>query len=301
MAKAGLLFVGTDDGAVLFSNPNNIGRWLRIGQPFRGHAVRALWLLPDNPLVVLAAVEGMGLQCSDDGGQSWAAALEVEISAIAGDRTTPQLIYLSTPDGQVHRSDDAGASWVRCADGGWQPSRDARLVIARNDALTVYLGLSDGSIWVSPDGGASWAPFTAPLPAPVTELVESHLLPGVLYVLAGGALYQCDGESPRRRIATPGPAVSVATLAGKDPVLLLGQAGGVGRSADAGATWTMAESVGDWGGDVGVIAPAGYHIDTAFAGSVGGKLYTSTDRGRTWQMIKQDLPPIRSIASARLA
>ena len=33
MAKAGVLFVGTDDGAVLFSNPNNIGRWLRIGEP----------------------------------------------------------------------------------------------------------------------------------------------------------------------------------------------------------------------------------------------------------------------------
>ena len=41
MAKAGLLFVGTEDGLLLFSNPNEIGRWLRIGQPFRGAAVRA--------------------------------------------------------------------------------------------------------------------------------------------------------------------------------------------------------------------------------------------------------------------
>ena len=71
MAKAGLLFVGTDDGALLFSNPNNIGRWLRIGQPFRGQVVRAIWPLPDNPLVVFAAVQGQGLQRSDDGGQSW--------------------------------------------------------------------------------------------------------------------------------------------------------------------------------------------------------------------------------------
>src|SRR6266496_78700 len=79
MAKAGLLFVGTDDGAVLFSNPNDIGRWLRIGQPFRGQAVRALWPLSNNPLLVFAAVQRLGLQRSDDGGQSWQAALDLDI------------------------------------------------------------------------------------------------------------------------------------------------------------------------------------------------------------------------------
>ena len=96
MAKAGLLFVGTDDGAVLFSNPNNIGRWLRIGQPFRGQAVRALWPLPDNPLVVFAAVQGLGLQRSDDGGQSWQAALDLDIAGVVGHHSAPNMLYAWT-------------------------------------------------------------------------------------------------------------------------------------------------------------------------------------------------------------
>ena len=67
MAKAGLLFVGTGDGLFLFSNPNEIGRWLKIGQPFRGHAVAAVWALPHDPLVVFAAVVGMGVHCARAG------------------------------------------------------------------------------------------------------------------------------------------------------------------------------------------------------------------------------------------
>ena len=57
---------------------------------------------------------------------------------------------------------------------------------------------------------------------------------------------------------------------------------------------------GGWGGAITVIVPVGYHIDTAFAGSMNGRLATSTDRGRTWQLLKQDLPAIRGIAAARL-
>src|SRR5215210_1634439 len=99
MAKAGLLFVGTGDGLVLFSNPNNIGRWLRIGQPFRGHGVRAVWPLAENPLVVLAAVDGMGVQRSEDGGQGWQPVLAREASALVGAKSALERMYLTTKDG----------------------------------------------------------------------------------------------------------------------------------------------------------------------------------------------------------
>jgi hypothetical protein len=303
MAKAGLLFVGTGDGAVLFSNPNNIGRWLRIGQPLRGHAVRALWPLPDNPLIVLAAVDGMGVQRSEDGGQTWAAALDVEASAITGDRARPQEVYLATTAGVVYRSTNAGADWARCDRGDWQISTDAHLLVARHDPPAVYLGLSDGTAWFSLDLGASWAPFGPQLPAPIGGLVDWPAMPGVLYALAGGKLYRGVREDSWRLITTPGSvAVSLAALAGQAPALLLAHpSGGIERSDDAGATWTAAEVEGTGQADVTTIAPVGYHIDTAFAGSAEGTLFTSTDRGRSWQLIKQGLPPIRSIAAARLA
>jgi photosystem II stability/assembly factor-like uncharacterized protein len=179
MAKAGLLFVGTDDGIVLFSNPGAVGRWLRVGHELRGKAVMAAWARPDNPLVVLAA-------CGNDG------------------------------------------------------------------------------LWRSADGGQSWQNT---VPAPVA------LLP------AGDAL---------------------VALGGKEPALLLAAQGDLWRSADDGQTWERGLADAPLNGDISVLTPAGYHIDTAFAGTTGGQVYQSTDRGRTWAMLKDGLPAVRAISAARL-
>lgn len=183
MAKAGLLFVGTDDGVVLFSNPGAIGRWLRVGHELRGHQLHSVWARPDNPLHVVAVTAAGGVWRSADGGQSWAQ--------------------------------------VREAAGDSQP-------------------------------------------------------------IAG----------------RPAPLVA---LAGKEPVLLLAGGEGVLRSADDGATWTEAAADVAWQGGVSVIAPAAYHIDTALAGTGSGQVYLSTDRGRTWRLLKDGLPPVRAISAARLA
>jgi photosystem II stability/assembly factor-like uncharacterized protein len=305
MAKAGLLFVGTDDGIVLFSDPGGVGRWLRIGQELRGHAVRAIWPASDTPLVVLAATEGMGLLRSEDGGQSWRQVLDVGVCTIdGGDRHDPHRMYLSTSDSTIYRSEDAGASWTQCARGGWQAVSDARLIAAHADALTLYLGLSDGTVWRSPDGGARWARYGTTLPAKVMSLTESPIAPGYLNAVAGGSLYHCAGaEAQWQRIeASPQASGPLAVLAGQQPVLLLAREDGrIGRSDDAGATWTASAPDGAWEGGATAITPVRYHIDTAFAGSGNGQLAHTTDRGRTWQILKQGLAPLRSIAAARLA
>ena len=302
MAKAGLLFVGTDDGLVLFSNPNNIGRWLRIGQPFREKVVRAVWPHADNPLVVLAVVGGLGVQRSEDGGQNWQMSLDVEADAIVGARSAQNRVYLSTADAAIYRSEDAGATWASCSAGGWPSSSQIPLIVAAKDAETIYVGSSDGSVWVSHDGGSGWARFGDQLAAPVATLSESFLSTGMLLALAGGALYPSDGTAPWQAVGLPGPATEgLAALVGHAPVWLVAQAAGsIARSDDGGATWAVAELEDPATAPVGVIVPVSYHIDTAFAGDSAGQLFTSSDRGRSWQIVKQHLPAIRGIAAARL-
>lgn len=306
MAKAGLLFVGTDDGIVLFSNPGAIGRWLRIGHELRGSAFRAVWPLADNPLVVFAAVEGLGLQRSDDGGQSWRTALGGDVYSIAGHHSAVEMLYLGAADGQVYRSRDAGANWDVCpqgerpADGG-----TARVVVGDEDPRRVYLGRDDG-VWISEDEGDTWARYGTGLPGRVAALGAAPAQPGLLYSVATGGLYRCTGAQERWEragMARPDSSAALAILAGRDAVLLMALAdgAGLGRSADDGATWDPVGAEAGWSGGVTTIAPAHYHMDTAFAGSAGGQLALSTDRGRTWQMLKQDLPPVRCIAAARLA
>jgi photosystem II stability/assembly factor-like uncharacterized protein len=301
MAKAGLLFVGTDDGAVLFSNPNNIGRWLRIGQPFRGQAVRALWPLPDNPLVVFAAVQGLGLQRSDDGGQNWQAALDLDIEGVVGHHSVLSVLYAWTAGGELYASDDAGEHWDRRVSDGRSAIGATHLVVAADDARQLYLAQADG-IWVSSDAGVTWARFGEQALDGVQALAAHPTRPGRLYAVAASALYSCDGMAERWQLDTSAPAVDrpLAILSGQQPVLLANTSGGIVRGDEASASWTTAVFDGGWGGAITVIAPVGYHIDTAFAGSAGGRLATSADRGRTWQLLKQDLPPIRSAAAARL-
>jgi photosystem II stability/assembly factor-like uncharacterized protein len=301
MAKAGLLFVGTDDGAVLFSNPNNIGRWLRIGQPFRGQAVRALWPLPDNPLVVFAAVQGLGLQRSDDGGQSWQAALDLDIAGVVGHHGMPSVLYAWTAGGELYASDDAGAHWERRVSDGRSMIGAVYLAVAADAAQQLYLAQADG-VWASSDGGAAWARFGEQVLDDVQALAAHPTRPGRLYAVAARALYRCDGATGRWQRDTSAPAVDqpLALLAGQQPVLLASANGEIARGDEASASWTTAALDGGWGGTITVIATVGYHIDTAFAGSAGGRLATSTDRGRTWQLLKPNLPPISSIAVARL-
>lgn len=300
MAKAGLLFVGTGDGLVLYSNPNNIGRWLKIGQPFREKAVRAVWPLADNPLVVFAAVDQLGLQRSEDGGQSWQPALDAETNAILGARSAPQRLYAATAQNQLCRSDDGGTTWVACAQGGWSASPG--LHFAPGEADTIYLGDRDGSIWYSPDAGSSWTTFGSRLGDPVAGLAELQAKPAQLFASAGGRAYTIGQASSQQLPDLPAPAAgAIAALSGKVPALLLALAdGAIARSDDAGASWAVAASESPAGEALSAIVPASYHVDYAFAGGGAGQLLSTTDRGRSWQVVKQDLPPIYSIAAARL-
>lgn len=292
MAKAGLLFVGTGDGLVLFSNPNEIGRWLRIGQPFRGQAVPAVWARPDNPLAVLASVEGLGVQRSEDGGQSWSALFE-QPAAIVGGQQTPGLVYLRAGS-TLFASQDGGASWDERALAAEQVG--GALAVAPADARRLYA--ADGAqVLISQDGGQSWGRFGEPLPATIDALAAAPQ--NALYAAAGGGLHVAagDGGTWQQLAAAPATHGPIATLSGKQPALLLAAAdGGIARSEDFGASWSAVLPEGQ----LDVIVPASYHIDVVFAGSQAGQLFTSTDRGRSWQVVKQDLPPITSIAAARL-
>lgn len=196
MAKAGIVYVGTDDGLITFSDPGGIGRWRRVGQALEGQAVTAIVALDALTLTIAAAGNGL---FSADGGQSWEAA-----------SAAPEPVGLRA----------AGT------------------------------------------GG------------PV-ELANPRLL----------------------------GATAFAHLAGKTPILIGAGAGGtmLFRSDDEGIHWEAAAIEGDAPGPITVIAPASYHIDTAWAGTATGQLLRSDDRGRSWVQVAQGLPPIRSLAVVRLA
>ena len=215
MAKAALLFVGTDDGLVLFSDPGASGRWLRVGHELHGTRIDAVWPLYDDPQIVLAGGPA-GLWRSDDGGASWQQQRPLAVSGFVGERATPQTIVAVTTQGDWHVSNDGGVSW------------------------------------------------------------------------------QAGQAQP---LAEPGRA----TLAGQHPVLLAAHGANIERSDDDGATWQATTSEPPLEDSITALSPSRFHIDTAYAGTSSGQLASSSDRGRTWQVLKQGLPGVRAIVATRLA
>lgn len=297
MAKATLLFIGTSDGVILFSDPGGIGRWLRVGHEVRGHSVNAVWAQPGNPLVVLAATRDAGLWRSSDGGASWSPAREAHALALAGPRDQPAVVVLGGQAGQVLRSSDGGASWDVWARLGQTDVR--HLVVARGAPQHVYAATADGTTWRI-DADSSVTPYVAPLAAPIEALSDSPQHPGRLYALIDGTLHTSDGRS-WQSIGAAAASTALAVLAGRDEIVLRGSASGIERSDDSGATWSATAAEPAWAGTLTTIAPASYHIDTAFAGTGAGHLAISTDRGRSWVRINRELPAIHSISAARLA
>jgi photosystem II stability/assembly factor-like uncharacterized protein len=303
MAKAGLLFVGTSEGVVLFSDPGGVGRWLRIGHELRERAIHAIWLAADNPLVVLAALGEGGLLRSDDGGQSWRQTLDAEVYTIAGgDRSSANRMYSCSSAGMVVRSDDGGETWQACTRASWAASKQARLIVAHADAQTLYLAPGDGSVWLSRSGGEEWARFGSSLPAGSVTLVEDRAAPGALYALAGGGLWYCaDGASEWLPIeAAPADPHALVLLAGKQPALVMAPEHGLIRSEDGGVSWTSVGEDVAWEGAIATLTAVSYHIDTVLAGSAVGQLAESSDRGRSWHILKTGLGSIRCIAASRL-
>lgn len=289
MAKAGLLFVGTDDGLVLFSNPNEIGRWLKIGQPFRGSAVRAVWPLADQPLTLFAAVAGLGVQRSDDGGQSWQALLADEAQLIVG---APGELYIAA-GAALLASRNTGATWQRSAP---EPAGSIGALARGAEAGLLYAGVGR-QVLVGAAGGERWQALGSALPDTVAGLAAPPQQPGLVYAVAGRQLYRSAAGAAWQALAgAPAAAGPIAALAGKGATLLLALAGGgIARSAD-GERWEAS----DGAGEVSALVPAGYHVDVAFAGGADGQLLGSTDRGHSWASLKQGLAAIRSIAGARL-
>jgi photosystem II stability/assembly factor-like uncharacterized protein len=193
------------------------------------------------------------------------------------------IVYAGTDDGLLVFSDPGGSGrWRQVA----QHLAGKRiLAIAAADALIITVNVAGEPARQSHDGGQLW-----------TELDEAG--PPPLELRAAGI----DGPQvlPEQRIRG---ATAFALLRGKRPVLLAAAADGtmLFRSEDGGIHW---EPAGIERPNIGVVqslVPARYHFDIAWAGTSTGELLRSDDRGRSWVIVGEGLPPIRSLAVVRLA
>ncbi len=279
MAKAGLIYIGSDDGMLTLSDPGGSGRWRRVGHVLQGQPIQAI--VAQSALQLLAATAAE-LQRSTDGGMSWQPVLAEAITALACDPDRPEQVYALTAAGTVQCSDDGGQHWQP-----GPPPALAQAAFARHDPA-----------FAAPVSGGDLA-----------GLAASPGRPGMLFAVGQGQIYRTSADGGWQPVQSVPAGLSatgaMVVLVGRQEVVLAVATDGAGhpallRSEDDGQSWQLATADTAWQGPIAVIAPVAHHRDQAWAATGAGQVFRSDDRGQHWQLVTQGLPPIRSLAPARL-
>lgn len=195
MAKAGVLYVGADDGLYIFSDPGGTGRWRLLPDvALAGEQVFAL--VAADSLSLVAATKQAFLR-SDDGGRQWReadaedralfnflATDRLPVATVQGmgvwrnaDLGLPDASLLAVLSGKQEvllaavadgtrllRSEDGGKTWQEVAV-AWQGALSA-FAPSTYHIDVVWAGTDRGQIWRSDDRGRTWQQVGS-IPAPV--------------------------------------------------------------------------------------------------------------------------------------
>lgn len=113
---------------------------------------------PTDRCTVYAAI-GSALHKTVDCTRSWTRLVVAggkatnAVAAVAADSGTAGRVYIGTALGEVHRSEDGGATWTLLHK---FPSAVAQLMQNPNDPAVLYASVTGRGLWRSGDSGATW-------------------------------------------------------------------------------------------------------------------------------------------------
>ena len=282
------------DGDGLFLSSNGGGRWRRIPAPSGGDPLAdymAIYFLSlRHGWVVAARENSLQIDRTADGGSTWQS-VSLPTSLFPSGWNSAEVTFLDAshgwvlvqpyaPSGQPQRSvvlssTDGGAHWTVA-------NRNAPVIDADFSASAVGwgLGAGGGSLYRTTDEGASWEPVRLPPPSGSGSGVPGSWRSLTLPVFAGQ-----DGVL--LAVPSAGNAVTERTTDGGRT--WFGQATPfVGQPAYsqpagpvAGAVCPDCVGVGDE--PFAVLSPVQWRY------WAGGRLYTTTDAGRSWSSVQPNL------------
>jgi photosystem II stability/assembly factor-like uncharacterized protein len=282
-----------------------------LGWDTSGHVSQA-GFHPSTPGRIYAATEPLfnfngGVYRSDDGGEHWdlktAGLTAASINSVATDPQDPQAIFAGSGSGtsHVYYSYDGGANWgtTHLSSG----SDIHALLVDPLDSQVVYA--TNGSLQRSTDRGQTFEVIEG-----VEQVVPLAITPGASGPIYAGAQF---GEGVYKSedgliwtAKTKGlplfgeripPILSLAVDPHRPQSVWAGMqfGGGLSRSDDAGETW---HTVGFT--DTNFVEAIAFHPTDpqtilVGAGSTDGRIYKSTDGGKTWEMKEEEIAQVKQI------
>ena len=312
------LYVGMHDGVCTVTSADGGATWERGKVTALSHAAARLTASATSPQRAYLAAYESGVYRTDDGGGSWQHIASYPTDYAHSVLVRPQdaqTVYVGSEPAAIFRSRDGGETW-QDVDGfravpessQWffhsetrdSHVRDLRMAPDNPDAL--YAGIEVGGMVRSRDGGKSWQQLPG-IHDDIHCVDLSQARPASVYVATARGPYRSDDHGDHWELINNGlqrPYTLHITASPDDADLVLvtvsANAGRQNpqfyRSTNAGRQWQLIEAVGSDDDMVVGIDWDPTNVRRVYAGTDGGKIYCSNDRGESWEPVSATVPNI---------
>ncbi len=281
------LYVGTTNAGV-YTTTTGGPPWTQVTTGLTSLDVRSLALDPTAPATLFAGTAG-GVFKTTTGGAGWARVGEGQtagaIASIAIDPDTPTRVYAGGT--QFYTSTDGGTNWAATA--GLPTGTPQSIAIDPQSPQTIYSGPSGRGLWKTTDAGGAWTESNTGLTyAEAWSLALDPHTTTKLFAAANNKIYAFDTDTRAWEMRSNGFVLGQVWQFAFDPTTpgtiyaatFCSSSGGVSKSTDGGATWTLANT------GLTVLCGEGIVLDpaspTTIYASTNDGIFKSVDAAGTW-------------------
>ena len=315
------IYVGMHDGVCAVTSDDDGKNWRQGPVTTLPHAASRLTASPVNPERAYLAAYEAGVYRTDDAGVTWrhidSYPTEYAHSVLAHP-VEPDAVYAGSEPAAVFQSKDAGESWQECSGfravpestawGFHAPTRDSHvrdLRVSPGDPNHLYAGIEVGGMVRSRDGGSSWQQLPG-LDDDIHCVNLSTTRPQRVYVATASAPYRTDDGGDSWELINDGLdrryTLHVAAAPDDADLVLVTVSENARRnnpqfyrSTDGGQSWRLVEGLGSGENPEDMVVAFEWDPHSpgqVYAGTDGGKLFRSRDRGESWEQLPVTLSSV---------
>ena len=216
-----------------------------------------------------------------------------DVRSIAIDPRNKDKVFISTMDGQVHVSTDAGATWRLLASFGRAMLIVDQLLVDSRDSNVLYAsghrGKQPGGFFKSTDGGVNWTESKELREQAIHAMSQSETDPNILYVGTKDGVWMSKNSGndwSRIESATMPLDINSFAVDPKSPnTLYAGTTWRPYKSTDNGKSWRLIKSGMIDDSDIFAITIDSENNSHVIASACSG-IYESVNGGETWRKIQ---------------
>ena len=321
MSQNRRLYIGMHDGVCAVITEDEGKTWRQGPVTALAHAAARLTSSPVDPNRAYVAAYEAGVYRTDDGGLSWKHIDSYPTDyahSVLAHPSEAETVYVGSEPAALFRSSNGGDSWEECSGFRAVPessqwyfhaeTRDSHvrdLRVSPDDSNYLYAGIEVGGMVRSRDGGVSWQQLPG-IDDDIHCVNLSGDRPSSVYVATANGPFRTNNEGDGWELINTGIdrryALHIASAPDDADLVLVTVSTNARRqnpqfyrSTDGGSHWQLVESVGQ--GENAEDMVVAFEWDpqtpgTVYAGTDGGGLFRSQDRGETWEKLPVDLPSV---------